>query len=112
MALSAFLPGFGRQNLATLLVYLVLGIGLGMGINGLNVVLQRKFRKAYTSPYARVPLQLLPVVMVLVALQFVVPSFTRNMTSTLPGVFFVAFFFGTQFSVLAGLTQLGMRMIR
>ena len=106
MALSAFLPGFGRNNLATALVYLVLGIGLGMAVNGLNMIMSRKFRKVYRSPWAAAPLHLVPVVMVLFALKFLVPSFARNMTSTIPGVFFVAFFFGTQFAVMARLVQL------
>ena len=92
--------GVGQEDLLAILTYSVLGIALGVGVNKLNRFLSRQLRRVYASRWASIPLKLLPVGLVLVALHWQFKDFSDNWQNTIPGLFFVTFFFGLQTSLL------------
>lgn len=101
------LGGFVASTLSVTALYSVLGIALGLGINKLNQVLDdRLLRRAYSSPWAAVPLKLLPMALVLTSVAWAFPSFEADWQGTTPGLFFVGLFFGMQTSLMEDLGRL------
>lgn len=98
--------GFGKQDPITLVLYTVVGIALGVGVNRLNKLLDRKLPKVYASAWAALPLKLLPVILVVVAMQLASRRFASDWQSTTPGLFFVTFFFGLQSSLMEDAARL------
>lgn len=100
--------GIGSQDIITLIIYSAMGLGLGLGVNKLNKVLDEKVPSVYEKMWASIPLKLLLVAIVLVAVQFGSESFARNWQSTTPGIFFVTLFFGMQTSLMEDALSLTM----
>lgn len=92
--------GTAQQDFMTLLIYSVLGIALGLGVNKMNGMLSKRLPKVYSSKWAAVPLKLLPVGLALVLVQLVMTEFAYNWQQTTPGLFFVLFYFGMQTSLM------------
>lgn len=99
-------PGLGRQNIATLIAYVVLGIFSGMGLNRLNEFMDARVPGAYRSAWAAVPLKILPLALALVGAQIASASFASDWQSTTPGLAFVTFFFAMQTSLMEDIARL------
>lgn len=100
------LPWFGRDNGSTLLVYAAAGILVGMGANRLNKFLDASVGKPYENPWAGVALKLVPVAFAVLMTQLLSATFARDWQGTVPGLFFVTFFFGMQSSLMEDVSRL------
>ncbi len=92
--------GVGKEDLLAILTYSVLGITLGVGVNKLNLFLSGQLRRVYASKWSSIALKLLPVGLTLVLLHWQLADFSDDWQGTIPGLFFVTFYFGLQTSLM------------
>lgn len=100
--------GFGQNDFLNVILYSVAGIALGAGVNRLNRWLDDGIPRAYSSnKWLPVLLKLLPPALALAGVQLMSADFSLDWQTTTPGLFFVAFFFGLQTSLMEDVVRLG-----
>lgn len=105
--LSSILPFPGRQNASTVLAYFAVGVLLGWAVNKLNKFLDKHVQGPYeVSPVLGVLLKVIPVTLGMMLFQMLTPGFSTDWTKTVPGLFFVTFYFGMQLSLMEDLARM------
>lgn len=101
---SATLRGFGNaaRTFASYYLFSWAGVALGLVVNRANQALDKPLRALPRS--LLVALKIALVVLALLGLQRLLPALAFDMQAVTGGVFFVAFYFGTQTNLLSQTT--------
>lgn len=93
------------KGFASVMLQSLVGLVLGILVNALNKAAEARLA-VYDRPAAGVLLKLVPVAAAALGLGALFPAFSAEWQVTIPGLFFVTMYFGTQTSLMEDVVRL------